>query len=38
MARRAEVDQLTQSPRAGEAGLGLARPSPTTFLVSDDFD
>ena len=38
MARRAEVDQPTQSPQAVEARPGLAGPSPTALLVSDDFD
>lgn len=38
MARGTDVDQQTQSPQAVEARPGLARPSPTTFLVSDDFD
>src|SRR6185503_2555952 len=38
MARRAEVDQPTQSPQAVEARPGLARPSPTAFFVSGDFD
>lgn len=38
MARRAEVDQQTQSPQAVEARPGLARPSSPAFLVSDDFD
>jgi len=38
MARRAEVDQQTQSPQAVEARPGLARPSSPAFLVSGDFD
>ncbi len=38
MARWAEVDPPTQSPQAIEAKPGLARSSPTTFLVSDDFE
>lgn len=38
VARQAEAAQPTQSSQAVEAKPGLARPSPTTFLVSDDFD
>lgn len=38
VARQAEVNQPTQSPQAVEARPGLARPSPTTFLVSDNFE
>jgi hypothetical protein len=38
MARRTEVDPKAQSPQAVEARPGLARPSPTTFLISGDFD
>ena len=38
VARQTDVAQPTQPPQAAEAKTGPAKPSATTFLVSDDFD